>query len=115
MTEKRFTLKYINEQHISANLYDNKTFIGAIGMGEELIVELLNELSEENEQLKEALIELKEIGDYQYTRIKELSDENEQLEKELFEARKDYILETYADNPIRRDEKLKALEKELEE
>ena len=44
-----------------------------------------------------------------------LSDENEQLKKELFEARKDYILETYADNPIRRDEKLKALEKELQE
>ena len=41
-------------------------------------------------------------------------DENEQLKKELFEARKDYILETYADNPIRRDEKLKALEKELQ-
>ena len=53
MTEKRFTLKYINEQHISANLYDNKTFIGSIGMGEELIVELLNDLSEENEQLKQ--------------------------------------------------------------
>ena len=81
MTEKRFKLKYINEQHISANLYDNKTFIGAIGIGEELIVELLNGLSEENEQLKEALIELKEIGDYQYARIKELSDENEQLEQ----------------------------------
>ena len=47
-------------------------------------------------------------------RLNELNDENEQLKKELFEARKDYILETYADNPIRRDEKLKALEKELE-
>ena len=56
MTEnKRFTLKYLNEQHISANLYDNKTFIGAIGIGEELIVELLNNLSEENEQLKAQL------------------------------------------------------------
>ena len=43
----------------------------------------------------------------------ELEKENEQLKKELFEERKDYILETYADNPIRRDEKLKALEKEL--
>ena len=55
MTEKRFTLKYINEQHISANLYDNKTFIGAIGMGEELIVELLNDLSDEHERLKQEL------------------------------------------------------------
>jgi predicted nuclease with TOPRIM domain len=44
-------------------------------------VDLLNELHDENEQLKEALIELKEIGDYQYARIKELSDENEQLEQ----------------------------------
>ena len=56
MTEnKRFKLKYINEQHISANLYDDGTFIGAIGIGEELIVELLNNLSEENEQLKAQL------------------------------------------------------------
>ena len=47
--------------------------------------------------------------------IEQLKKENEQLKKELFETRKDYILETYADNPIRRDEKLKALEKELEE
>lgn len=53
MTEKRFTLKYINEQHISANLYDNKTFIGSIGIGAELIIELLNTLSDENEQLKQ--------------------------------------------------------------
>ena len=52
MTERRFKLKYINEQHISANLYDNKTFIGSIGIGGELIVELLNNLSEENVQLK---------------------------------------------------------------
>ena len=51
-TEKRFTLKYINEQHISANIYDDGTFIGSIGIGDELIVELLNNLSEENEQLK---------------------------------------------------------------
>lgn len=53
MTGKRFTLKYINEQHISANLFDNGTFIGSISIGEELILELLNDLSDENEQLKE--------------------------------------------------------------
>lgn len=61
MTEKRFTLKHINEQHISANLYDNGTFIGSIGMGEELIVELLNTLSEENEQLKSDLKDCKNL------------------------------------------------------
>lgn len=53
MTGKRFKLKYINEQHISANLFDNGTFIGSISIGEELILELLNDLSDENEQLKE--------------------------------------------------------------
>lgn len=52
MTEKRFTLKYIEEQHLSANLYDDKTFIGSIGVGAELIVELLNSLNDENVKLK---------------------------------------------------------------
>ena len=51
MTE-RFKLIYINEQHISANLYDNGIFIGSIENGEELIVEVLNQLSDENEQLQ---------------------------------------------------------------
>ena len=51
MTKKRFTLKYIEEQHLSANLYDDKTFIGSIGIGAEFIVELLNTLSDENKQL----------------------------------------------------------------
>ena len=53
MTDKRFKLIYINEQHISANLYDNGIFIGSIENGEELIVEVLNQLSDENEQLKQ--------------------------------------------------------------
>ena len=53
MTAKRFELKYINEQHISANLYDCRTFIASIGIGAELIVELLNSLNDENEQLKQ--------------------------------------------------------------
>ena len=41
------------------------------------------ELEKENEELKKALVELKEIGDYQEGRIKELNDENEHLESEL--------------------------------
>lgn len=52
MTEKRFTLKYIEEQHLSANLYDDKTFIASIGIGAELIVELLNSLNDENVKLQ---------------------------------------------------------------
>lgn len=62
MTEKRFKLKYINEQHISANLYDDKTFIGSIGIGAELIVELLNTLSNENEQLKKDVDYWKQVA-----------------------------------------------------
>ena len=41
------------------------------------------EIQKENEQLKKALVELREIGDYQEGRIKELNDENEHLEFEL--------------------------------
>jgi hypothetical protein len=52
MTEKRFTLKYIEEQHLSANLYDNGTFISSIRIGAELIVELLNSLNDENVKLR---------------------------------------------------------------
>ena len=39
-------------------------------------------------------------------RIKELETENKQLIKEWFESEKNYIIETYSDNPIRRDEKI---------
>lgn len=52
MTEERFKLHYVDEKHISAKLYDNGTFIGLIHIGAELIIELLNSLSKENEQLK---------------------------------------------------------------
>ena len=39
-------------------------------------------------KLKSELIELKEIGDYQADRIKELSEENEQLKGELRNLRR---------------------------
>ena len=53
MTEnKRFALNYINEQHISANIYDYETFIASVSIGGELLVEVLNQLVEENQQLK---------------------------------------------------------------
>ena len=61
MTEKRFKLISINEQYVSANLYDNGTFIGSIENGEELIVEVLNQLSDENEQLKQSIKEVIEL------------------------------------------------------
>lgn len=62
MTEKRFTLTHINEQYLSTNLYDNRTFIGSIGIGAELIVELLNNFSEENEQLRKDVDYWKQVA-----------------------------------------------------
>lgn len=55
MTDKRFSLKYIDEEHISANIYDNGTFIASVSIGEELLIEVLNQLNEENEQLKHSI------------------------------------------------------------
>ena len=72
-------------------------------------------LEKENEQLKYSLSAyMVDLNNYK-GRCSALEQENEQLKKELFESKKDYILETYADNPIRRNGKLKELEKELEE
>ena len=62
MTEKRFSLRYIDEEHISANIYDNETFIASVGIGEELLVEVLNQLVEENEHYKSIFFELVETA-----------------------------------------------------
>ena len=45
--------------------------------------------------------------------LNQLNDENEQLKKELFESEKNYIIETYSDNQIRRDEKIQSLKEEF--
>ena len=44
-----------------------------------------------------------------------IMEENEQLKKELFESEKDYIMETYSDNPVRRDMKIQSLKEEFRE
>lgn len=49
----------------------------------EEVCPVLNALHEENTQFKEALKELKEIGDYQANRIYELQNENEQLKNKI--------------------------------
>lgn len=98
----------------------------------EIITEAMNLLYQENEQLRTALKELKEIGDYQADRIRELSDENEQLKsfkdrvfnlfaKEIKEENEllDYYIKEKA--PYHADRQqiiigvLKRLQKELEE
>lgn len=94
--------------------------------------ELLDEnrqLKEENEQLKQAYQTLKSRHSLLHDECLEaecdrdslkkdvisLEKENEQLKKELFESEKDYIMETYSDNLIRRDEKIQGLKKEFKE
>ena len=84
--EKRFELKYINEPHISANLYDNKTFIGSIGIGGELIVELLNNLSDENEQLKKDRFICLDCEHSGYTEIGCLCEYNDHWQEHITEC-----------------------------
>lgn len=54
MTEKRFTLieDTGTDECYTDNLYDNGTYIGAIAWGSKMICYLLNDLSDENGQLK---------------------------------------------------------------
>ena len=100
MTEKRFTLTNPKNafQEMKCGI-DDKTFDKTLTFNE--VVDRLNRFQELS------------INDLK--QIEQLKKENEELKKELFEERKDYILETYSDNPVRRDERLKELEKELEE
>ena len=79
MTEKRFTVdsdgKYfdrVNQRYVTLDkLFDE-----------------LNMLHEENTELRTALKELKEIGDYQADRIAELDNENMKLEDQLKNLRR---------------------------
>ena len=95
MTKKRFTLTHINEQYLSANLYDNGTFIASIGIGAELIVELLNSLNDENVKLRarnkylatkiqrERNIHVKEHKKWE----EEIQKENDELKQQLSDCK----------------------------
>lgn len=73
MTAKRFTTR-------NGVFYtDTKTGYEFQCYGE--VADIMNELAEENTTFREALKELKEIGDYQAMRIKELHEENQALKK----------------------------------
>ena len=72
MTEKRFTLTE-RKCYFTSLIFDNQE---NEKMGSDEVGELLNALHEENQQYKQALNELKEIGDYQAQRIQELNNEN---------------------------------------
>ena len=88
----------------------------------EEVVDVLNKLSEENEQLKRKVNGLKselsiwkEDANEHIKETNKLFEENKQLKKELFESEKDYIIETYSDNPTRRDEKIQGLKEEFKQ
>ena len=73
MTEKRYTPsgRWIKDNYIDKLLNIDFNTI----TDRNLCCDLLNQLNDENEQLKSALKELKEIGDYQTNHIKELQEE----------------------------------------
>ena len=86
MSEERFTWEYSNYDS-TGEIYDwigNRVLITDYLQKWELEewCQELNELNDENKTFREALKELKEIGDYQEFYIKELQDENTELEKE---------------------------------
>lgn len=45
--------------------------------------------------------------------LNQLADENEQLKKELYDITIDYYTETYSDNSVRRDEHIKDFKEEF--
>ena len=87
MTAKRFIMLPFEEGNLIFDElkydFDNEWYDSRLCLKDKEIVNLLNELHEGNQQLREALKELKEIGDYQADRIQELSDENRQLEQQM--------------------------------
>ena len=89
MTEnKRFTIEIIEDKDVFIQQKGAKHYLGINGyVNGGMVVDLLNTLNDENEEFKKALVELKEIGDYQEGRIKELSDENDQLQEELLQCK----------------------------
>ena len=91
MTEnKRFRLGYVCGDY---GLIDNDEWIDLHSMSEN---------SEKNVQIC-------------INKMNELADENEQLKQELFESEKEWYECHYADNPVRLDSKLEALKEEFKE
>lgn len=129
MTEKRLFVgrKTVEDRFTIINDYENEIGVKENRSGDVLVLkhsdlnaqqfvaQLVVFLNDQNQAIVDLYDGSKYWSDKATEKIKELQNENEQLKQQLFEARKDYILETYSDNPIRRDEKLKALEKELQE
>ena len=110
MTEKRF---YTDGQYV---MQDGEVYVVCGGEhSADVVATALNESLDEIEQLKKSYQVLADMCD-KYKEVKDsLENENECLKKELFESEKDYLIETYSDNPTRRDEKIQGLKEEFKE
>ena len=110
MTEKRF---YTDGQYV---MQDGEVYVVCGGEhSADVVATALNESLDEIEQLKKSYQVLADMCD-KYKELKDsLENENECLKKELFESEKDYLIETYSDNPTRRDEKIQGLKEEFKE
>ena len=126
MTEnKRFRYyEHKGADYILDNPNTELDFIEMLGdcLEAEEIVDRLNEQDKEIQKLKQKVNGLKseltiwkEDANEHIQETNKLFEENKQLKKELFESEKDYIIETYSDNPTRRDEKIQGLKEEFKQ
>ena len=85
MSKKRFVIKpsvIVTDSFVIIDKNKKYTFPVLESTLNYMFNKALNELHEENKTFREALQELKEIGDYQAMTIKEFDDENQKLKEE---------------------------------
>jgi len=101
MAEKRFT--FTQDTLVKADVFDGSEFVCCtLSVWVEQLVDLLNQLNDENEQLKKSVKRQQSSNNECAKLIKEQQKENEQLKQlitelqnELNNCEEDYILEEY--------------------
>ena len=82
---------------------------------QQFVAQLVVFLNDQNQAIVDLYDGCEYWSDKASERITLLEKENEKLKQELFESKKDYLIETYSDNPARRDEKIHGLKEEFKE
>ena len=82
---------------------------------QQFVAQLVMFLNDQNQAIVDLYDGCEYWSDKASERITLLEKENEKLKQELFESKKDYLIETYSDNPARRDEKIHGLKEEFKE
>ena len=82
---------------------------------QQFVAQLVVFLNDQNQAIVDLYDGCEYWSDKASERITLLEKENEKLKQELFESKKDYLIETYSDNPTRRDEKIQRLKEEFKE